>query len=254
MAITKQEENPYQDDMKWTVIEVSDMCIPDDPVIKNTVDDMADFDENTWEILDQQSVKEADNAEIARFWKMGVYFHVSRSEALNDPHGSFVKVKCVRTNKGTAAQPNIRCRFVAQELVYGQWIDELFSGTLSLMSTKLAIVHADKGRRATTVRDVMCAFLHGVCRLRIYIELARQDPKHGVADPVGQLHKAMYGTRDAAEMGKRGTSCHGELGLRHRCSARGRLLVLWREKGVGVAFRQLGTKNRTKAVTDYEGF
>ena len=88
MAVTNVEENPYQDDMRWTVSEVSDMCIPDDPIIKNTVDDMAYFDENTWEILDQQLVKEAEKAEIARFKKMGVYSYVSRSEALNDPDGS----------------------------------------------------------------------------------------------------------------------------------------------------------------------
>ena len=47
MVITNTKENPYQDDMKWTVSEVSDVCIPDDPTIKNTVDDVAHFDENT---------------------------------------------------------------------------------------------------------------------------------------------------------------------------------------------------------------
>ena len=141
------------------------MCIPDDPIIKNTVDDMAHFDENTWEILDQQLVKEAEKAEIARFKKMGVHSYVSRSEALKDPDGSFVKVKWVRTNKGTAAQPNVTCRLVAQEIGYGQWIDELFSGTPSLMSTKMAIVHAAKGGRGIMVMDVKCAFLYLVCRL-----------------------------------------------------------------------------------------
>ena len=114
MAITNMEESSYQDDMKWTVSEVSDMCIPDDPAIKNTMDDMAYLDENTSGILDQELVKVAEKAEIARFKKMGVYTYVRRSEALNDPDGSFVKVKWVRTNEGTAAQPNIRCRLVAQ--------------------------------------------------------------------------------------------------------------------------------------------
>ena len=47
MAITNVEKNPYQNDMKRSVSEVSDMCIPDGPVIKNTVDDMAYYDENT---------------------------------------------------------------------------------------------------------------------------------------------------------------------------------------------------------------
>ena len=59
MAITNMVGNPYHDDMKWTLSEVSDMCIPDDLAIKNTVYGMAYFDENTWESLDQQLVKEA---------------------------------------------------------------------------------------------------------------------------------------------------------------------------------------------------
>ena len=62
VVFTSMEKNPYQDDMKWTVSEVSDMCIPDVPVMKNTVVDMAYFDENTW---DQRLVKEA-----ARFKKL----------------------------------------------------------------------------------------------------------------------------------------------------------------------------------------
>ena len=125
---------------------------------------------------------------------------MSRSEALNDPDGSFVKVKWVRTNKGTEAQPNIRCRLVAQEIGYVQRFDELFSGTPSLISTKIAIVHAAKEERAIMVMDVKCACLHGVCRCRIFIDLPRQENKHGAADLVGLLQKAMYGTLDAPQI------------------------------------------------------
>ena len=41
------------------------------------------------------------------------------------------------------------------------------------------------------------AFLYGDCRRRIDIELLHQDPKHGDAEFVRRLQKAMYGTRDA---------------------------------------------------------
>ena len=200
MDITNAEENLYQDDMKWIINEVSDMCIPEDPTVRNMMEDMAYFDENTWEILDQRLVEEAETAELARFKQMGVYTYVRRSEAVSDPDGTFVKVKWVRTNKGTVEQPHIKCRLVAQELGYGQRIDELFSGTPSLMSMKMAIVHAAKGGRGIMVMDVKCAFLYGDCRRRIYIELPRQDPKHGAGDLVGRLQKAMYGTRDAPQI------------------------------------------------------
>ena len=65
------------------------------------------------------------------------------------------------------------------------------------MSSKMAIVHAATVRRTIVVMDVKCAFLYGVCRGRINIELPRQDSKHRVADLVGQLLKTMYDTRDA---------------------------------------------------------
>ena len=117
---------------------------------------------------------------------MGVCSYVSRSEGLNDPDDSFVKVMWVRTNRGTAAQPKIRCWLVAQELVYGQRIDKLFSGTPSLRSTKMAIVHAAK--ESIMVMDVKCAFLCGVCRRRIHIELPCEDSKHGAAE----IHKSQF--------------------------------------------------------------
>ena len=62
-----------------------------------------------------------------------------------DTEGKFVKVKWVRTNKGTPLEPDVRCRLVAQELGYGQRMDEMFAGTPSLMMVKMALVHAAGG-------------------------------------------------------------------------------------------------------------
>ena len=73
MAITNVEENLYQERHEVDCKRGQRRVHPDDPVVKNTVDDMAYFDENTWETWDQQLVKEAEKAEIARFKKMGVY-------------------------------------------------------------------------------------------------------------------------------------------------------------------------------------
>ena len=75
------------------------------------------------------------------------------------------------------------------------------------------------------VMDVKCAFLHGVCRRRIYIELPRQDPKHGAADLVGLLQKAMYGTRDAPQIwAKEVQKVMEGLGFHQRISS---LLCTW---------------------------
>ena len=59
MDITNLEENLYQDDMKWTINEVSDMCEPVDPMIHQMMLDMEYFDENTWERLDPRLVEKA---------------------------------------------------------------------------------------------------------------------------------------------------------------------------------------------------
>jgi hypothetical protein len=87
---------------------------------------------------------------------------------------------------------------VAQELGYGQRMDELFSGTPSLLALHLVLVHAvlGGGRRCLMILDVKCAFLYGECKCTIYIELPTQDPRYGTG-VVGRLVKAMYGTRDA---------------------------------------------------------
>ena len=60
---------------------------------------------------------------------MGVYGYAEREHAMNDPDGIFVKVKWVRVNKGTRAKPQVKCRLVAQELAYGERMDELFANT-----------------------------------------------------------------------------------------------------------------------------
>ena len=112
-----------------------------------------------------------------------------------------MKVKWVRVNKGSKDEPIVRCRLVAQELGYGERIDELFAGTPSMSSVRLVLHHSlevDCNRRLMLL-DVKCAFLYGVMSRRVYIELPRQDPRSG-SGAVGLLQKAMYGTRDAPQI------------------------------------------------------
>ena len=69
-----------------------------------------------------------------------------------------LKVKWVRTKKGNG----VRCRLVAQELGYGQRVDELYAGTPSLASVRVALIHAMKNNRyKIMILHVKCAFLYG---------------------------------------------------------------------------------------------
>ena len=195
-------ERAMQEDMKWTDKEVSDMCMPDDENLRRVDTDLKYYDENTWEELNPEKVTAGEKAELERFNKMEVYEYVERDVAMPDPDGKFVKVKWVRTNKGTALEQEVRCRLVAQELGYGQRMDELFAGTPSLMAVKVALVHAAKGwpRRCIMILDVKCAFLYHQMKRTVYIELPRQDPRWAEGVVVGVLRKAMYGTRDAPQI------------------------------------------------------
>ena len=138
-------ERVMQEDMRWRIGAVSDMCMPEEEELMRSRVDMEYFDENTWEALDAENVMEGERVELDRFGKMGVYDYASRAQALSDPEGKFVKVKWVRTNKDSSKEQVVRCRLVAQELGYGEKMDELFAGTPSLMTVKLVLVHAAQG-------------------------------------------------------------------------------------------------------------
>ena len=108
----------------------------------------------------------------------------------------FVKGKWVFTVKGG----RVRCRLVAQELRYGERLDELSAGTPSLGAVRLALTHAmTKKNFKAMVMDVKRAFLYGDAKRKVYIELPHTDPRYDDSSVVGKLKKSMYGTRDAAQ-------------------------------------------------------
>ena len=103
-------ERLEQDDLKWEVSNVSTVCEKDDVAIKQVQTDMEYYDENTFEPLDATLVAAAESEGLERFTKMGVYEHCKREDAITDEDAKFVKVKWVRTNKGTPTDPKVRCR------------------------------------------------------------------------------------------------------------------------------------------------
>ena len=106
-------ERTMEEDMRWDLMEVSDMCMPDNEDLRRWVTDMKYFEKNTWEELDPEKVSEGERAELETFKKVGVYDFETRAVVMNDELGKFVKVKWVRTKKCTAMDPEVRCRLVA---------------------------------------------------------------------------------------------------------------------------------------------
>ena len=130
-------ERMYQDDMRLPLGSMDDMCEADDAEMERMVGDYAYYDENTWEPVNSKDVQKGEREEYERFCKMRVYEYATRTQAEQDYEGKFVKVRWVRVKKGTG----VRCRLVAQELRYGQRLDELFAGTPSLAAVRMALTH-----------------------------------------------------------------------------------------------------------------
>lgn len=61
---------------------------------------------------------------MGRFTKMGVCEYVCRETARRDPIGETARVKWGRVGKGSEDNPEVRCRGVAQELGFGERLDE----------------------------------------------------------------------------------------------------------------------------------
>ena len=191
-----EAERLMQEDFEWTLNHVSDMCEDVSVDLNRAVTDISYYDENTWEPLDPAMVRIGEQEEMNRFKKMNVYTYTERNHAMNDPDGKFVKVKWVRVKKGD----KVRCRLVAQELGYGERMDELFAGTPSLGASRLAVAVAGLRKQMLMILDVKCAFLYGLIKRTVYIELPHQDPHSGDRMVVGKLVKSMYGTRDAPQV------------------------------------------------------
>ena len=59
-------ERMFQDDMKWTLNQVEDMCDGENPELHRTVADFSYYDENTWEELDPKEVQKGAREEYDR--------------------------------------------------------------------------------------------------------------------------------------------------------------------------------------------
>ena len=150
------------DPSEWEPLELerNDMCLPEQ---FGKIDyDQVYYDETSWDVLDSKLVIEAEEEEMKRFRNHGVYEYKTREEAQWDPLGVSVKVKWVRINKGTAENPNVRCRLVAQEIAYGERDDDLYAGTPSLASLEWLISDLAPSRKPDSrlmVLNIKSAFL-----------------------------------------------------------------------------------------------
>lgn len=115
--------------------------------------------------------------------------------------GKTAKVTSVRVNKASEEHLEVRCRLEAQEVGFGERLDELFAGIPSLPVVKFWLfVAAEKGL-SVMLLDVKCACcLDGSMRRNVYAELPHQEPRHGDRQAVGKITNTMYGAGHAPQI------------------------------------------------------
>lgn len=76
------EDPTIQDDMKWTLGEVHDMCEPPTAGLRHAMTQQDYFDEHTWERPNPEEVEKVERSKLDRFRKMRVHEYVDRQETL----------------------------------------------------------------------------------------------------------------------------------------------------------------------------
>ena len=178
---------------------VSDMCLPEHEDLCRWDTDMKHFDENTSEELDSEKVVAGERAELESFKKMDVNNYEMREVATNDEIGNFVKVKCVRTNKGTPMDQEVRCRLVCTGAADGRAVR--WNSFFDCNEIESAPRSQWEHEHGIMVVDAKCVLLYGKIRQRAYIGLSRPDHLAPAMDPWWEiLRNVMYGTRDAPQI------------------------------------------------------
>ena len=158
-------------------------------------------DEYTNEFLPFEATKDAMLDELQYFCNL-VFRGVDLQEALNDPEGKLVGCRWVNCNKGDLAEPDVRCRLVAQEVNHGDGPTEAFYAATPPLEAKRVLFSqwaTERKRGGKHLKlsfiDIRKAYFNGRPKRSLYVRL---PPELGLPkDTVAKLERCMYGTRDA---------------------------------------------------------
>ena len=159
-------------------------------------------DEYTGETMDQALAEEAITNEVKDFNEK-VWRTTTLSEAGKDPEGKSVGGRWVMRNKGDAASPKIRCRFVATEI--NTHDDHSFYATTPpLEAQRLLCAMFSKWLRRKgqplhlSMVDVTKAYFNAKPLRSLYVKVPRElGLPHDVA---GKLERCCFGTRNARDL------------------------------------------------------
>ena len=148
--------------------------------------------------LNGEEVRRARSEEVGYMQKERLWDVVPREMAEGQ---RITTVKWVDTNKGTDANPEIRCRLVARDFKGPEKDrEDLFAATPPWELKRLLMSHAadtSRGKvRKMLLIDVKKAHLNSVCWEDVYIELPAEVGAG--TEEIGKLRRWLYGFRPAA--------------------------------------------------------
>ena len=163
------------------------------------------WDDVTGEFLDPKEVLRARLKELEYIREKKVYVKITRKQA-REMGIKVIGTRWIDINKGDAANPNHRSRFVAKEYNTGEDAT-LFAATppleaLRLLVSEAATIEHDKDgkvrEKGIMINDVARAYFEAEATRKVCVEIPDEDKIPNEGDVVGMLHKSLYGTRDAA--------------------------------------------------------
>ena len=154
------------------------------------------WDANTGEPLPSALARAARREELDFMIGWGVWDEVPVEECRRVTNKNPLGGKWVDVNKGDAAAPLVRCRYVAKEIAFTR-NDDFFAATPPLEALRLLVSHAASNRDKNLklmVMDARKAHLHAMAERDVFVDLPPELRRPGFC---AKLRRCLYGTRDA---------------------------------------------------------
>ncbi len=176
-------------------------CAPSECRVRNEAAELAAwpapevYDEITGAALPPELVRQARAEEIKFMIDWGVWERALVTDCWRETGKQPIGSKWVDVNKGDAANPQIRSRFVVQEIATYK-TDDFFAATPPLESLRLLLsLAASEGQDIKVeVLDARKAHLHAFAERTVFTQL---PPEEAAAGYCARLVRCLYGTRDA---------------------------------------------------------
>jgi hypothetical protein len=153
------------------------------------------YDEVTGAVLPPELVRQARAEEVKFMLDWGVWERAPISDCWRETGKAPIGSKWVDVNKGDAANPLVRSRFVVKEIATYK-TDDFFTATppLEALRLLLALAASDGADIKVEVLDARKAHLHAFADRTVFTQLPPEESAPGYC---ARLVRCLYGTRDA---------------------------------------------------------